>query len=244
MGTQRSFPAIVAHRGYWVQHPENTLPAYLAAEHLGVDMIELDVHETKDGEFIMFHDPTHPSAPRTWRKMDYAEIRASVGEVLAPRLVDVLRALPNMPLNIEIKSIRHPSKLLAVLRENPPAPGSFLSSFHLIDLKTLRRLHCPWPLYLITMLPPKGLQRFFTQIVYWLRLYRFTPRFLAGVSLHYPLVSRRLIRIMHHKGFKVHSWTVNNPKKMHKFIDYGIDGIISNVPDTLLAIKKNYRGET
>ncbi len=237
MGKLQTFPAIVAHRGFWMQYPENTVPAFIEAMRMGVDMVELDVHETKDGEFIVCHDATHPAAIHPWRKLTYAEIRKSMGDLLVPKLEDCIRAIPTLRINFEIKSIKHPSKLLRLLEKNPPLPGSFISSFHYIDLKTLHRLHCAFPLYLITSLPPRGFQRLFTQLVFWLRLYRFTPRFLAGVSLQYRLVTRRLIRTMHRRGFKVHSWTVDNPKKMKKFIEYAIDGIITNRPDILLGLK-------
>jgi glycerophosphoryl diester phosphodiesterase len=234
----RSFPAIVAHRGFWMQYPENTVPAFIEAMRMGVDMVELDVHETKDGEFIVSHDATHALAPQPWRKLTYAQIRASVGDLIAPRLQECIQAIQALPINFEIKSIKHPSKFLKLLEKTPAASGSFISSFHTIDLKTLHRLHCSLPLYLVTALPPRGFQRLFTQLVFWLRLYRFTPNYLAGVSLQYPLVTRRLIRTMHRRGFNVHSWTVNNPKKMQKFIEYGIDGIITNRPDILMDLKK------
>src|SRR4030042_3740320 len=46
----------IAHRGFHKSFPDNTLEAFEAAIGLGVDGIELDVHETADQEFIVFHD--------------------------------------------------------------------------------------------------------------------------------------------------------------------------------------------
>jgi glycerophosphoryl diester phosphodiesterase len=49
-------PLIIAHRGYSLVAPENTLPAYQKAIEVGVDMIEADVNLTKDGVLVMIHD--------------------------------------------------------------------------------------------------------------------------------------------------------------------------------------------
>jgi glycerophosphoryl diester phosphodiesterase len=49
---------VTAHRGDWRYAPENSLPAIEKAINMGVDIIELDVQRTKDGQFILMHDPT------------------------------------------------------------------------------------------------------------------------------------------------------------------------------------------
>ena len=51
-------PRIVAHRGDSAFFPENTIPAFQSAAELGVDVIETDVHLTKDGKIVIWHDPT------------------------------------------------------------------------------------------------------------------------------------------------------------------------------------------
>ena len=51
-------PAIVAHRGSWSEHRENTLPAFVAALDEGADMVELDVWLSADGVPVVHHDET------------------------------------------------------------------------------------------------------------------------------------------------------------------------------------------
>jgi glycerophosphoryl diester phosphodiesterase len=53
---------LAAHRGDRKRCPENTMPAFIAAEKLGCDMIEMDLHMTADGELVIMHDR---SAKRT-----------------------------------------------------------------------------------------------------------------------------------------------------------------------------------
>ena len=47
---------IIAHKGAAGIAPENTMASFQAALDIGVDMIELDVRQTKDEEIIVFHD--------------------------------------------------------------------------------------------------------------------------------------------------------------------------------------------
>ncbi len=49
---------VVAHRGYHVNIPENTIPAYKKAAEIGVDFVEIDVRRTKDGRLVSCHNAT------------------------------------------------------------------------------------------------------------------------------------------------------------------------------------------
>ena len=52
------YVTVVAHRGDWRSHPENSLPAFQSCIEMGVDMIEIDLQRTKDGKLILMHDRT------------------------------------------------------------------------------------------------------------------------------------------------------------------------------------------
>ncbi len=47
---------VVSHRGDWRNAPENSIPAMLNCVKMGVDMVELDLHKTKDGHLVLMHD--------------------------------------------------------------------------------------------------------------------------------------------------------------------------------------------
>ena len=49
---------VAAHRGWSEKYPENTMIAYRKAAELGVDQIEIDVRESKDGHLVIMHDAT------------------------------------------------------------------------------------------------------------------------------------------------------------------------------------------
>lgn len=58
MNRDESSVIVVAHRGDWRNFPENSLEAIDNAVKMGVDIVELDVKKTKDGELILMHDRT------------------------------------------------------------------------------------------------------------------------------------------------------------------------------------------
>ncbi len=237
MNNAVTFPAIVAHRGFWMQYPENTVPAFIEAKRIGADMVELDVHETKDGEFIVFHDAAYSLTTPRWSRLTYAEIRDMVGDIMAPRLTDCVAAIPGLPINISLKRIKHPSSLAKLLQTMRFAEGTFISSPQYFDLRSLNRLKVGFPLFLILSWPPQASAKLYVQITSALRVLRFLPTFLSGVSIQHRLISKRLIELLHERKLKVHAWTVNNPKKMQKLVEYGIDGIITNRPDILMDLK-------
>lgn len=49
---------VTAHRGDWRNFPENSIAAIVSAAEMGVDIVEIDIQQTKDGQLILMHDPT------------------------------------------------------------------------------------------------------------------------------------------------------------------------------------------
>ncbi|AWO02112.1 glycerophosphodiester phosphodiesterase [Chitinophaga alhagiae] len=69
---------VAAHRGPHINHPENSLAAIREAIRLGVDIVELDVRETKDGVLVLMHDKTitrTTGQPGGTQDYTYAQLR-------------------------------------------------------------------------------------------------------------------------------------------------------------------------
>ena len=106
-------PAIAAHRGGARLWPENSLTAFRGALGLGVDLVELDVHQTRDGEVVVVHDPTLERTTTgrgavrelTWAELSPVIVRGTTDERL-PRLAEVLALLQPTPVGLllEIKT--------------------------------------------------------------------------------------------------------------------------------------------
>src|SRR2546425_4767953 len=87
---------VIAHRGFSSRYPENTLPAIRAAMRLGVDMVEVDVQQTRDGELIVFHD---------YRLDRVCGVRARVRD---KTLRQIKRLHPAVPTLAEVLRLRYP----------------------------------------------------------------------------------------------------------------------------------------
>ncbi|MEM1164986.1 MAG: glycerophosphodiester phosphodiesterase family protein [Planctomycetota bacterium] len=78
---------IVAHRGFHRDHPENSIPAIIAAAELGAHIVEVDVHRTNDGHFVLMHDWNVGRTTTGWGEMD----EFSLAEIRELRLVHGIR---------------------------------------------------------------------------------------------------------------------------------------------------------
>jgi glycerophosphoryl diester phosphodiesterase len=256
--TTRSFfatkrPRVFAHRGASGEAPENTLPAFALGVEQGADILEMDVHQTRDGVVVVCHDP---SVDRTTdgsgliSTMTFDELRqldagyrftADGGKtfpyrgkgIRIPTLKEVLAAFPDHPLNIEIKA--HDRWLVArtcALLDDAGrfADGSVVLAAFEHDLMKLIRHHVPKGSH--TALSVRE-TRWFLQYI-WLPGTRFCSR---GRAFQVPVkkkllrvVTPRFVKFAHKLGLEVHPWTINDEKEMRRLIAMGVDGLFTNYP--------------
>ena len=237
MEPKKYFPKIIAHQGYGSQHSKNMLLALRTAVAAQVEMIEIDVHETRDGRFIVHHDDSiHRDSP-SWRHLTYAQVQQFTNhDERAPLLSDCLKAIGSTPVDIEIKSYVNTSRLVRELRTSSLSPGSIISSG---DFHVLRQLHISGieiPLILILAI---SIRRSIRQNVMNALLCvapQRLPPFLKGVAVYHYLAHKWFICNLQRNGIKVFVWTVDEKKEMKKFISLGVDGIITNYPDRLYKL--------
>lgn len=214
-------PLLLGHRGARLYAPENTITAFdLALEH-GADGFEFDVRYTSNKQSIICHDPRLNRL--LIRRRTFQQLQESFASAVlaAPSLEDVLdRYGRSAFLNIEVK-VRgvEPLVVRAVKRVRPKR--YFISSFL---PSVVRKLHAfDSSLELGTL----------AQTRWQLRRWRMMPT--TYVVPHYRLLSRRLIEKLHAAGKSVVTWTVNDPRLMRRFAEWGVDAIISD--DTKLLVK-------
>ena len=104
----RVSPLVIAHRGASGELPENTLPAYELAVKQGSDMIEIDLHTTRDGAIVITHDENLEGLGGRGEVADATleEIRRldAGGGAAVPTLGEVLDAFgARIPFNLELK---------------------------------------------------------------------------------------------------------------------------------------------
>jgi glycerophosphoryl diester phosphodiesterase len=66
---------VVAHRGVWEKVPENSLASIAAAAEAGADMVEMDIRRTRDGHYVLLHDPTLDRTTNGYGEVSKAELK-------------------------------------------------------------------------------------------------------------------------------------------------------------------------
>ncbi|MDF2178941.1 glycerophosphodiester phosphodiesterase [Aliiglaciecola sp. CAU 1673] len=250
----------IAHQGGYLLWPSNTLYAFRNAVDLGVDMLEMDVHQSKDGHLVLMHDADvsrTTNGKGLLKEMTLLQIKALDAGfnhlealpgadkafrgkgIQVPTLEEIFNAFPHMPMTIEIKQ-RQPSiaqPLCQLVRKHQMQDKLIIGSFHQEALDEFRQ-HCP---AVATSMASSETSRFVILSKLGLSSL-YSPK---GAALQVPMhsggikvVSEKLLADAHAKGMKVHVWTINDPWDMQDLIRLGVDGIISDRPDYLVKISQ------
>lgn len=216
---------VIGHRGASGLAPENTLLAYRTAIDLGVDMIELDIHETCDGHLVCIHDyEVDRTTDGTGFVVDMSlnELRLldAGQQERVPLLEDVLElAFGKISVNIELKVIGIEEKVALLVKEKSMINHVIVSSFFHKTLRTIQNLDCGIKTAVLVNKPIEDI------IEYVLDL--------GAIALNplYTMVTKELVKIAHESDICIYPWTVNNQKAMIKLIRMGVNGIITDFPD-------------
>ncbi len=229
-------PLVIAHRGASGERPENTLPAYELAGAQRADMIEVDLHRTRDGAIVVTHDEELAGLGGVGEiaHATLAEVRAlDAGEgARVPTLDELLDGFgARIPLNLELKrgtGIYYEGLEAATLdavRSRELLPRMLFSSFYDPVLARLRALSpdARLALLLSRKFPVRMVER---------------ARALGAeaVNPEDSLVTRELVREAHAAGLAVYVFTVDDPAEMRRLLDLGVDGLFTNVPARMRAL--------
>lgn len=247
----------IAHQGGEALWPSNTVLAYREAVKLGVDLLEMDMHATRDGALVMSHDDTLDRLTDTQGRISEMTLdevlKADAGYRLTPaggegfpfrgqgvqvaQLRDVLHEFPNTPMIIELKqaspSIAAP--FCAALREAGAQKRVIAASFSDAALNEFRRV-CP---EVMTSMTEKELRPLVLLSKVGLSGLARAPGQVAQVPVragNIEVVTPAFVRAMHARGVAVQVWTVNDEAEMRRLIGLGVDGIITDRPDLLKKV--------
>ncbi len=230
-----SGPIPFAHRGGASDVPENTMPAFEYAVGLGYRYVETDVQVTADGVLVAFHDnDLRRTCGRVGRISDlpWSEVQTARvdGEAPIPLLEDLLGTWPDLRVNIDCKSDRAIDALVSALRRTDSLHRVALGAFSDARLRRLRKELGP---DVCTTLGPGGVAalRFGTL--------RSTQALAAQVPVKQgPLTvtDQKFVDRAHRLGLAVHVWTIDEPAEMHRLLDLGVDGIMTDRPEVLRTV--------
>ena len=229
-------PLVIAHRGASGHLPENTFPAYRLALEQGADMIEIDLHCTRDGAVVVTHDGELSELGGSGEIADatLAEVRSldAGGGERVPTLDEVLDCFgPRIPFVLEIKRGsrgEYPgleAEVVSAVERRGLLGRTLFSCFDDGVLARLRshsaeaRIGC----LVSPRRPGRPLER---------------ARAVGAEALHpwVGLVEADLVRAAHAEGLAVYAFTVDDEEEMRRLLDLGVDGLFTNLPDRLRAV--------
>lgn len=254
-------PRIFGHRGNSKEYPENTLPSFQSAAEIGVDVIETDVHLSKDGHFVIIHDDSverTTNSKGSIRELTLSELKKldagfhftpdgahfpCRGQgITIPTLQEVLRAFPNQRFNVDLKD-KNPAqaeRYCTLLREEDAVERVLTASEYSSNLAAVRKI-----------LPEMATSASMWEVLGVFFLYRSSllslKKGITADALQVPefygtthIVTKNFVRAMHNIGVQVHVWTINREIDMKRLLELNVDAIMSDDPALLKRVMENY----
>ncbi|WP_446724942.1 glycerophosphodiester phosphodiesterase [Nocardioides lacus] len=236
-----------AHRG-GAYHPEiegleNTLAAFEHAVALGYTHLETDVHVTRDGALLAFHDDVLDRVTdSTGSILDLTlqEVRGAriAGDHQVPTLAELFDAFPDASFNIDLKSDGAGPALARFLDERGAHERVVVGSFGGRRLRAFRRLTGG---KVATSAHPAEVAAYLLSPSLRLARLAIGDDFVAFQVPHrrivrgrvLPIVTRRFVERAHRAGKQVHVWTIDDPEEMRELLDLGVDGLMTDRTDLL-----------
>lgn len=257
---------IIAHGGAQGHAPANTLAAFDLALNQGATMLEMDVQLSADNAVVVIHDGTLDNTTNGsgaiadftlaelkqldagWFFRDESGDYAYRGRgVTIPTLAEVFERYPNTPMVVELKTEGGPAIIQPVIdlvkayeREDDVVLASFSEAY-------LRPVREQLPTTRTNMPESESTAFFIRQLVglhpWWqppgdlLQVPATHTLALGPVTLEDMRVpTPGFVRAAHRLGLEVQVWTINDPPTMHRLLDAGVDGLITDYPDRARAV--------
>lgn len=255
-------PLVIAHQGGEHLAPSNTLESFINGYELGVDVLEFDIHMTRDGHLVAIHDDrvdrttdgsglVNDLLLEEIKELDAGHYFKDLeGEysfrgkgVEIPTVEEIFDSLPNMKWNIEIKDTNNPDLYEEIVRtywqtiKDYGLEGDVLTASFNQDIIDL----------LIKESEDEALVSGGRQeikkfaVLHFLFLNRLYKPSVNAIQIptkdgRISLKSKLLIKGAQKIGMDVHYWTINDPDLMRELLELGADGLITDRPDLMLEL--------
>ena len=203
--------------------------------------METDVHTTKDGQLVAFHDDKLDRVTNSRGKVsefNLSDLSHALidGTEPIPLLIELLEEFPDAKFNIDPKHDAAVKPLAEIILRTNSTNRVCVGSFSDERIKQVAKLIGP---ELCTGMGPKSISK--------LQISRFTksllrppfgdcaqvPSKVKGV----PFITSEFVKRAHDFGKAVHAWTINDPQEIEYLLDIGVDGIMT---DNLSVLKTVY----
>lgn len=230
---------IIAHRGFMERGVENTVSSLVASADAGADMVEIDIQQTKDGQFVVFHDASLTRLAGRSEKIynltldELTQINVQFGKSMdkIPSLAVMLQKSEELrvKLLIEVKTHGYETpdmieRLIALLDEYNALDVHYIQS---LDGTIIKQIKARQP-------------RLKVGLVYAVAVGSLPKTNADFIALEQYFVSGRLIKQAHAENKELFVWTVNTNSGLQQFYEQKVDGIITNHPDKATSIRQTF----
>lgn len=233
---------IVAHRGYAAVALENTIASLDAAAKAGADYVEMDIQETKDGEFVVYHDETLRRLGGTNEKVSDLTLEELTNRTISngtyteripsfDEYIDRAKAL-DIALLVEWKtytgSTKDQAEKLAQLLEEKEVLGEYIVQS--LDLQFLRHLEAVDP-------------RIQTSDIFAMNIGGVPDTPAMYLSIEDFSIRPSFMKQLSEEEKLLFVWTVNEERLMHEYMQLGVHGLITNYVSDAVRVRDYYEEE-
>jgi len=251
------YPLVIAHQGGDGLWPGDTLYAFEHAVELGVDVLEMDLHITADGVLVINHDETVDrttdgtgeietmtlaktkalDAGYNWSNDDGGTFPYRGMGITIPTLEEIFQTFPNYHMTIEIKTTEHSMAVpfCDMIRAYNMQDKVLVASFLDARMDEFREV-CPeiatssarQETTVFVLLSKAFLGRLYSPAFYALQV----PEESSGITV----MTVEFVHAAHERNLRVEPWTIDDPEQMKLYIDWGVNGLITDRPDLMLEL--------
>lgn len=231
-GTQ-AIPLIVGHRGAAALEPENTLTSFARGIADGADVIELDVHLSRDGRVVVHHDPavdrtavpgegrtTGAIKDLTWDELQEVELRGG------QRILGISEALDaiTVPILLEIKAVEAARPVAEIVLATGAVDRVTMISFKAEALRVVREVSDAFRRGFIVQQSTESSRALLAEL----------GAETYSVSIEH--LSKDEVDVWHDKGISIGCWTALIEADVRRAIDAGVDAITADDPAWCRAV--------
>lgn len=228
-----------AHRGGAHEARENSMAAFSYAVGLGYRYLETDTYATRDGKLIAFHDHELDRVTDsrgkvealTWEQLRSARIG---GKEPIPLLEDLLGAWPDVRINIDPKHEAAIDPLIALIKRTAMQDRVCIGSF---SDKRIKRVRAAFEGRICTSMGPKSVLRLKVAsrgLPVW--SFREACAQVPTEAYGITVVNRAFVEEAERRGLQVHVWIIDDAAEMHRLLDLGVHGLMTDRPQVLKGV--------
>ena len=232
---------IISHRGRTSRKSaDNTLASVNDAIELKVEMVEVDIRQTKDSQIVCFHDPDIQG--ELIRDLDYSEIIEKDSQI--PTLEQILwSAKGKIGIEIELKEPGYELEVVSIARDYFNYDKFVLKSFHPQVVERVKEIDQKIFAGLLVGSAFSLEQLFFT-LKEAFTCTNFKQTNADFISPYYKIFEAGWFSRFTRNNVPIQVWTVNDVESIRTLINQQVHSIITDIPEVAIGIRESLSNES